>query len=89
MFAPVLLRPWGTLYAASLVLDEVARLRRSQAIVCNVTNRRISDRLMQRWGWEEHCQQWSSRHFIKRLYGEYPEISSSWRERLRLDQLVP
>jgi hypothetical protein len=78
-----------TLYAAALVLDEIARLRRAHAIVCNVTNRRISDRLLQRWGWHEHCQQWSGRHFIKRFYGHYPEIDPVWRERLNLGELAP
>ncbi len=75
----------STFYAATLVLDEVARVRRANAIVCNVTNNRISDRLMHRWGWEEHCQDWSGRHFIKRFYGRYPKIKSSWRRRLNLD----
>jgi hypothetical protein len=74
----------STFYAATLVLDEIARLRDANAIVCNVTNVRISDRLMRRWGWEEHCQQWMGRHFIKRFYGHFPDIPSSWRERLNL-----
>ncbi len=69
-------------YAATLVLDEIARINQSLAIVCNVINDRISDRLLARWGWEAHCQHWSGRHFIKRFYGKYPEISSSWRTRL-------
>lgn len=78
----------STFYAATLVLDEIARLRQSNAIVCNVTNTRISDRLMHRWGWEEHCQNWSGRHFIKRLYGTYPVIPAVWRERLGLGPQV-
>lgn len=74
----------STFYASTLVLDEIARLRRANAIVCNVTNVRITDRLMQRWGWEEHCQDWAGRHFIKRLYGEYQTIKPFWRQRLRM-----
>ena len=75
----------ATFYAATLVLDEIARIRHSGAIVCNVSNSRISHRLMQRWGWESHCVQWSGRHYIKRLYGNYPEIKPFWRRRLQLD----
>ena len=74
----------ASLYAATLVLDEIARIKRSLAIVCNVTNDRISDRLLARWGWETHCHAWSGRHFIKRFYGEYPEIATVWRTRLKM-----
>jgi hypothetical protein len=75
----------STLYAATLVLDEIARLKGSQAIVCHATNARISDRLFQRWGWQTHCPQWSGRHFIKRFYGVYPDIPTTWRSRLTFD----
>ncbi|GAB5402307.1 MAG: hypothetical protein Aurels2KO_05380 [Aureliella sp.] len=75
----------STFYAATLLLDEVARLKGSLAIVCHVTNDRLSNRLLARWGWEQHCEQWSGRHFIKRFYGEYPEIAPPWRSRLTLD----
>jgi hypothetical protein len=74
----------ASVYAATLVLDEIARLKRSLAIVCNVTNDRISDRAIARWGWESHCHAWSGRHFIKRFYGEYPRIGDSWRTRLTM-----
>lgn len=74
----------STLYAATLVLDEIARITETNAIVCHVTNARISDRLLKRWGWQPHCLQWSGRHFIKRFYGRYPEIPLSWRQRLTL-----
>jgi hypothetical protein len=74
----------ASVYAATLILDEIARLKRTLAIVCNVTNDRISDRALARWGWESHCHGWSGRHFIKRFYGEYPPISNSWRTRLTM-----
>lgn len=57
---------------ATQILDEVARIKRSDAIVCEVTNPSISNRLMKRWGWERHLTDQSARHFIKRFYGEYP-----------------
>ena len=74
----------SSFYGATLVLDEIARLKESLVIVCNVTNDRITDRLLERWGWQSHCPTWSGRHFIKRLYGEYPTISPVWRQRLNL-----
>ncbi len=74
----------SSVYAATLVLDEIARLKSSLAIVCNVTNDRISDRALARWGWESHCHAWTGRHFIKRFYGEYPPIPAIWKTRLRM-----
>ncbi len=38
------------------VLDEIARLKRSDAILCDVCNLRISDRLLARWGWQPQRQ---------------------------------
>jgi hypothetical protein len=61
-----------TLTRALAVLDEVARLKRSDALLCDVGNWRISTRLMGRWGWEPHCRSRWHRHYIKRFYGEYP-----------------
>jgi hypothetical protein len=54
-------------------LDEIARLKKSDALLCDVGNWRISERFMRRWGWEPHCPAtWWHRHFIKRFYGTYP-----------------
>lgn len=58
---------------ATRVLDEVARIKRSDAILCEVTNPCISNRLMHRWGWERHLKDQPTRHFIKRFYGKYPD----------------
>lgn len=76
----------STVYAATLVLDEIAKLKQSNAIVCHVANARISDRVLQRWGWQAHCLHWKGRHFIKRFYGHYPSIAPQWRRRLSLDR---
>jgi hypothetical protein len=55
------------------VLDEIARLKRSDALLCDASNWRISERFMRRWGWVPHCPaSWWHRHFIKRFYGKYP-----------------
>jgi hypothetical protein len=54
------------------VLDEVARIKQSDAILAHISNPRISDRLLARWGWAPHCHGRRGRHFIKRFYGRYP-----------------
>lgn len=63
---------WKTLRRSLEVLDWVAEVRRANASVCELSNEKISSRLMQRLGWETHCEHLSGRHFIKRFYGEYP-----------------
>lgn len=66
---------WSTIRTGLEILDQVAEIRRTNALVCELSNLRISDRLMGRLGWEEHCPHLSGRHFIKRFYGEYPKRS--------------
>lgn len=53
-------------------LDEIARIKRSDALLCDVANWRISTRLMARLGWQPHCPARWHRHYIKRFYGVYP-----------------
>jgi hypothetical protein len=67
-----------TARGALLVLDEIARLKRSDAILCEASNLRISDRLLARWGWERHVLDSPRRHFIKRFYGDYPPVAPPW-----------
>jgi hypothetical protein len=62
----------STFHHALEVLDEVARVKQTDAILCDVWNDRISDRLLARWGWEPHKPQRWHRHYIKRFYGVYP-----------------
>jgi hypothetical protein len=63
-----------TFRTAVAALDQIAWLRRAEAIVCEVFNRRISDRLLHRWGWERHLPGSSRRHFIKRFYGDWSRL---------------
>lgn len=58
------------------VLDEIARIRGAVAIVAHVSNGSISDRLLQRFGWQRHLEHWQGRHWIRRFYDGYPE--SEW-----------
>jgi hypothetical protein len=62
----------ATIYAALEALDEVARIKRIDAVLADVLNSRISDRLLARQGWTPHKPSRWHRHFIKRFYGEYP-----------------
>ena len=62
-----------TFVGACHVLDEIARIRGAVAIVAHVSNGNLSDRFMQRMGWEEHMENWSGRHWIRRFYDGYPK----------------
>lgn len=59
------------------VLDQISEIRGTQAIVAHVSNGRISDRVLDRLGWQQHMQQWDGRHWIKRFYDGYPSASKS------------
>lgn len=61
-----------TVRMALEALDEIARLKRTDAMVCDVSNGRISGRVLARLGWEPHCPSRWHRHYIKRFYGNYP-----------------
>ena len=64
---------WRSVAIALSVLDWIAMLKRSDAIVCELSNSRLSHRLMERYGWESHVKEARRDHYIKRLYGQYPE----------------
>ena len=63
---------YATLCAASIALDRIAELKRTDAILCDAANTRLSDRFLRRFGWEPHKPERWRRNFIKRFYGEYP-----------------
>jgi hypothetical protein len=68
----------ATFHGALVVLDEIARIKQSDAILCEARNPRISDRLLRRWGWQPHFPSSRRRHFIKRLYGQYSDPRHAW-----------
>src|SRR5689334_20437585 len=45
----------GTIRRALATLEEIARIKQSDALLCDAWNRRISDRLLTREGWEAHA----------------------------------
>ena len=63
---------WRSIVKALEILDEIAFLKKSDAILAELSNAAISDRLMQRLGWVRHREDSPQRHWIKRFYGEYP-----------------
>ena len=63
---------YKTFAGAIHVLNEIARIRGAAAIVAHVSNGTISDRFLQRQGWERHLENWSGRHWIRRFYDGYP-----------------
>lgn len=70
---------YRTFRGSLTVLDEIARLKNSHAALCEVSNSRISDRLLTRLGWESHVPDSKRRHFIKRYYGEFPNPQTAWK----------
>ncbi len=72
---------FGSLTRALDVLDYIARLKTSDAVLCDVGNWRISTKLLARWGWVPHSPLRWHRHYIKRFYGAYPPLAK-WLEEL-------
>ncbi len=64
---------WTTCAVALSVLDRIAQIKQSDAILCELSYKKLSPRLMKRYGWERHLKQKKRKHFIKRFYGRYPD----------------
>ena len=68
----------GTSYASFrkslVILDHIAMIKGSDALLCEATDQRISDRLLRRLGWERHMEASRKRHWIKRFYGDYQQV---------------
>ncbi len=57
-------------------LDRLAQLKRTDALLCDAANLRLTDRVMRRFGWTSHKPQRWHRNYIKRFYGEYPRLAA-------------
>ena len=65
----------ATIRGALCVLDELARLKRSDAILCDVATMRISDRLLARWGWAPHVVAAAASHNSSSAFtAHYPRL---------------
>jgi hypothetical protein len=62
----------ASINAALIVLDEIARLKQTDALLCDAANLRFSPRMLQRYGWEPHAPSRWHNHHIRRFYGVYP-----------------
>ena len=58
---------FATFRRALAVLDEIARLKGVDALLCDASNLKLSDRFLARCGWEPHAPMRGHRNFIKRL----------------------
>jgi hypothetical protein len=56
-------------------LEKIARLKLTDALLCDVASTRISDRILARYGYQPHCPSAWHRHYIRRFYGVYPGTS--------------
>ena len=62
---------WATVHAALQAMDEIARIKRVDALLCDAAAFRLSPRLLARAGWQPHAPRRWHRNYIKRFYGEY------------------
>jgi hypothetical protein len=60
---------------ALAILDQIAELKGTDALVCEAANLRLNERFMRRYGWEQHTA--SPRNYIKRFYGNYEDRNRS------------
>jgi hypothetical protein len=77
-----------TLYATLNVLNQIAYIKRSNAILAEVANDKISDRSLVRRGWERHREDSRQRHWIKRFYGTYPAVATAFMNQTSLMKQV-
>jgi len=58
---------YRTLYRGVKVMEDIARLRNTKAMVCESVNARVDERLLNRWGYVKHAVSLGGNHYIKRL----------------------
>ncbi|MGC3970337.1 MAG: hypothetical protein QM775_24295 [Pirellulales bacterium] len=58
---------YATFRRALIALEEIARVKNSDALLCDVANDKLSDRFLARLGWVPHAPMPGHRNFIKRL----------------------
>ena len=63
---------WSTCVRALHVLDEIAHIKHSDALLCDAANLRLTPRLLARQGWQPHAPSRWHRNYIKRLYKTAP-----------------
>jgi hypothetical protein len=66
----------ATIRRALQVLDEIARMKECDALLCDAANWRLSTAILARSGWEPHCPSRWHRFFIRRFYGQSPAFGA-------------
>jgi len=66
---------FATVRAALAILDAIASIKQSDAILADAANCRLSERALNRLGWEPHKPQLFHRNYIRRFYGSYPSTN--------------
>ncbi|MFT5300560.1 MAG: hypothetical protein ACI814_001339 [Mariniblastus sp.] len=69
---------WKTLFATLEVLYQIGFIKRTDAMLAEIANPKISDRMLTWGGWERHREGSRQRHWIRRFYGTYPEAAKSF-----------
>jgi len=58
---------YATFYRGIETLDRIATLNKARAIVCQTTNDRLTERMMNRWGYHRHAENLGDDHYIRRF----------------------
>lgn len=58
---------YRTMLLGVQILEQIARHKKSNAIVCQAYSDRLSERLMHRWGYVRHALSIGDNHYIRRL----------------------
>lgn len=58
---------YRTFHQGIVAIEAIANIHRALAIVCHVTNDRLTHRMMTRWGYETHAKNLGAHHYIRRL----------------------
>ena len=58
---------YATFYRGIETLDRIATLNKAHAIVCQTTNDRLTERMMNRWGYHRHAENLGDGHYIRRF----------------------
>ena len=59
--------PYATLRRCVEIVSWIAQARRCQAVVCQAISDRLSERVMNRWGYVQHAKTLGPGHYIHRL----------------------
>ncbi|MEM7782960.1 MAG: hypothetical protein AAF939_01195 [Planctomycetota bacterium] len=62
-----------TFYSVLETLQRVAYIKKSDAIIAELSTPKLTDRFMVRRGWEPFLPESKKRFWIKRFYGDYPD----------------